>query len=436
MLNLFKKYLEEQSLISGRGKILLAVSGGVDSIVLVHLFKQAKIAFDIAHCNFCLRGKDAKTDQNFVETIAKELNITCHVKLFKTDSYAKKNGVSIQMAARELRYSWFTQLIDRQNYSCVAVGTHLNDSIETFLLNASKGTGISGLKGIKSIHGNIIRPLLFASKREIEAYALKNKIEFRTDKSNDSLKYLRNKIRHQIIPVLEKINPSFEATFKQNFENLKFVETIYLDHIKSLKKDLVRCNGETTNIDLNQLKSLNHSDHYLYELIKSYGFTFKVCQDILRTSTSGKQFFSKEHQLIVNRGQLTVEAIKKKSVSIVIINENTSQIDTPLALSFDTINVPKNLIVPTEIALIDYEKISFPLEIRSWRSGDFFHPIGMNQKKKLSDFFIDNKLSLFEKDKTFVLTSREKIVWIIGHRLDNRFKIEPATNKVLRIILN
>ena len=235
---------------------------------------------------------------------------------------------------------------------------------------------------------------------------------------------------------MEKINPSFEATFKQNFENLKFVETIYLDHIKSLKKDLVRCNGETTNIDLNQLKSLNHSDHYLYELIKSYGFTFKVCQDILRTSTSGKQFFSKEHQLIVDRGQLTVEAIKKKSVSIVIINENTSQIDTPLALSFDTINVPKNLIVPTEIALIDYEKISFPLEIRSWRSGDFFHPIGMNQKKKLSDFFIDNKLSLFEKDKTFVLTSQEKIVWIIGHRLDNRFKIEPATNKVLRIILN
>jgi tRNA(Ile)-lysidine synthase len=434
MLNRFKKYLEENNLIRGKGKVLLAVSGGIDSIVLVHLFKQSNIEFDIAHCNFCLRGKDAKNDQEFVEAIAKKLNVTCHVKLFQTDSYAKKNGVSIQMAARDLRYSWFNQLVDHQNYSCIAVGTHLNDSIETFLLNAAKGTGISGLKGIKSINGNIIRPLLFASKKEIETYALKKKIEFRTDKSNDSLKYLRNKIRHQIVPVLEKINPSFETTFKQNFENLSFVETVYLDHITTLKKQLVRCSEESINLDFDQLKKLNHSEHYLYELVKSYGFTFKVCQDIVRSSTSGKQFFSKEYQLIVDRTQLILQKIKGKSATVGVIHQNSGHIDTPLPLSFEEITVPSKLKVSSKIALIDYEKLVFPLEIRPWRSGDFFYPLGMNQKKKLSDFFIDNKLSLFEKDKTFVLTSREEIVWIIGRRLDNRFKIEPSTNKVLRII--
>jgi len=435
MLNLFKKYLEEHRLIREKGKILLAVSGGVDSIVLVHLFKQSNIEFDIAHCNFCLRGKDAKNDQEFVETLAKKLNVTCHVKLFQTDSYAKKNGVSIQMAARELRYSWFNQLVDLHNYSCIAVGTHLNDSIETFLLNAAKGTGISGLKGIQSINGNVIRPLLFASKREIETYALKNKIEFRTDKSNDSLKYLRNKIRHQIVPVLEKINPSFEATFKQNFENLSFVETVYLDHITTLKKELVKCSEESTNIDFDQLKKLNHSEHYLYELVKSYGFTFKVCQDIVRSSTSGKQFFSKEYQLIVDRTQLILQKIKRKSANVGVISQSSGHIEIPLSLSFEAITVPSKLEVSSEIALIDLEKLVFPLEIRPWRPGDFFYPFGMKQKKKLSDFFIDNKLSLFEKDETFVLTSREEIVWIIGHRLDNRFKIEPTTNKVLRIIL-
>ena len=436
MLNLFKKYLEEHGLIRKTGKELLAVSGGVDSIVLVHLFRQANIDFDIAHCNFCLRGNDAKNDQEFVEAKAKEFNVTCHVKLFQTDSYAKKNGVSIQMAARELRYSWFTQLIDHQNYSCVAVGTHLNDSIETFLLNAAKGTGISGLKGIKSINGNVIRPLLFASKREIETYALKKKIKFRKDKSNDSLKYLRNKIRHQIVPVLEKINPSFEATFKQNFENLSFVESVYLERIATLKKELISCTEDSTNIDFEQLKNLNHSEHYLYELIKSYGFSFQVCQDIVSSSTAGKQFFSKEYQLIVDRTQLMLQKIKRKSVNVGLISQSSGQIDIPLPLSFDTITVPNDLEVSTDIALIDIEKLVFPLEIRPWRLGDFFYPLGMKQKKKLSDFFIDNKLSLFAKAKIFVLTSEEQIVWIIGHRLDNRFKIEPTTGKVLRIILD
>ncbi|MBL4624805.1 MAG: tRNA lysidine(34) synthetase TilS [Flavobacteriales bacterium] len=431
-----EQYIWENELFLKNEKILLAVSGGVDSVVMAHIFNVFQFDFDIAHCNFCLRKKESDEDQHFVENIAKQLNVKCHVKVFKTDKYAKGNKVSIQMAARELRYAWFDQLLSKNKYSYVAVGTHLNDAIETFILNAIKGTGISGLRGIQSKNGTIIRPLLFATKQQIENYATENNIDYRQDKSNESTKYLRNKIRHQVIPTFKEINPSLESTFKQNFSNLTFVEQIYFEKIESLKNSLISTENGITVIDFIQLKQNKNATHYLYEFIKLYGFTFSDCEDIIQSTSSGKRFLSENYLLVINRSQLLIQKINTTENTAVLIKENTERINTPLHLEFSRIKVPDSLISPQNVALIDIKKIKFPLQIRCWKQGDFFYPLGMSQKKKLSDFFVNTKLSVLEKKNTFVLTSNDEIVWIIGHRIDNRYRISTTTDEVLKISMN
>ena len=433
MLKEVEKYIREKNLFEDGDKILLAVSGGIDSTVLTHLLNKLNVNFDISHCNFCLREIDADKDQHFVESLAKKLNVDCFVKHFDTATYATENKISIQMAARDLRYAWFNELIIKHNYTSIAVGTQLNDAIETFVLNAVKGTSILGLRGIQPENGSIVRPLLFATKQQIEKYAEEQNIEFRQDKSNDSTKYLRNKIRHQIIPVLQEINPSLESTFKQNFANLSFVEQVYFEKIEALKKELISTENDTKIIDLKRLKKLKNPEHYLFEFIHSNGFTFSDCEDIISASTSGKQFFTAGYQLVVNRNDLLIQKrsdTKKKSV---IIEENSKKIEYPIALDFTHIPLPDSLIVSENIALLDANKVMFPLELRLWKQGDGFYPLGMTQKKKLSDFFIDSKLSILEKNSIHVLTSNQEIIWVIGYRIDNRYKVTASTTNVLQI---
>jgi tRNA(Ile)-lysidine synthase len=433
MLEALKTYIKSVGLFKGGKKLLLAVSGGVDSVVLVHLIAELNLTFEIAHCNFCLRKKDADEDQLFVENLAKQFGVRSHVNSFNTEQYARANKISIQMAARDLRFSWFNQLISEKDFSCVVLGTHVNDAIETFILNATKGTGIAGLRGILPKNDTIVRPLLFATKLQIETYAKENDIEFREDKSNESTKYLRNKIRHQIIPVLQEINPSLESTFIQNFSNLNFAERIYLEKIEAVKKSTITIEDGVTIVNIKRLKQNTDSIYYLYELLKPYGFTFSDCENIIQTNTSGKQFFAGKHLLLVNRDQLLVKEVKNINRSIALIKEDTVNISTPVCLHFSHIKTPNNLKLPPEIALLDIAKISFPLEVRPWQYGDSFYPLGMSQKKKLSDFLIDKKISLVDKENVCVLTSNDKIVWVIGHRIDNRYKVSEPTSHVLKI---
>lgn len=433
MLKKIEKYIRENNLFEGGDKILLAVSGGIDSTILAHLFKTLGVNFDIAHCNFGLREIDADRDQAFVESLAKNLAVKCFVKHFETEKYVQKHKVSTQMAARELRYSWFNELISTGKYNSVAVGTHLNDAIETFILNAAKGTGIMGIRGIQPKNGTIVRPLLFATKQQISEYVKDQNIDFREDKSNKSTKYLRNKIRHQIIPILQEINPSLELTFEQNFANLSFVEQVYFEQIESLKKELISTKNNIEIVDFDKLKQLNKPAHYLFEFVRSYGFTFSDCEDIIQVNTSGKQFFTASYQLVVDRENILIQHKNEVEKTSVIIEEDQQKTEHPVVLEFTRIPLPDSLIVSENIALLDANKIKFPLELRQWKQGDAFYPLGMDKRKRLSDFFIDNKLSMLEKKNVYVLTSNHEIIWVIGYRIDNRYKITAATTSVLRI---
>lgn len=445
MLNEFKSYIKQEQLFSSKEKVLLTVSGGMDSILMCELFHLAKLKFGIAHCNFQLRGNDSSKDEAFVKSIAKRYNVEFHSIKFDTESFSKTNKISTQIAARELRYEWFDKIKKQYQYNYIATAHHQNDSIETILINITRGTGISGLHGILPKQGAIIRPLLFTTKEEIEAYIKKNKIKYREDKSNASEKYIRNKIRHQIIPRLKEINPSLEKTFSNNIDHIRDVETIFKKEINRQRLLLVKKTPNSTSeeyrISIKALKNLSPINTYLYELLSPFNFNATTVNKLVLAlnGISGKQFISETHLLIKDRDFLIIEkkdnSAKKKIPSIIKIKENQKKITFDGGIITVKKTESKEIIAADNIAQLDFNKLTFPLEIRKWESGDVFYPLGMKGKKKLSDFFIDKKLSLPKKSNTWILTSAGKVVWIMGLRIDNRFKISNKTQKVITISL-
>jgi tRNA(Ile)-lysidine synthase len=437
----FLTYIEKQKLIAPKHTVLLAVSGGIDSVVMVDLFHKAGLKFAIAHCNFQLRNTESNEDEQFVKALAHKYNVAFHVIKFKTEEIAKKNKASIQVTARELRYQWFEKIRTEHKYATIVTAHHLNDSIETFLINFTRGTGISGLHGILPKQGNIIRPLLFATKQEIENYAKKHKLSFREDSSNASDKYTRNKIRHHIVPILKEINPSFENAAEKAIQFLIDTETIYKNEIENKRASIVITNQNTTTLSIKALKALTPLNAYLYEFLKPFDFNSTTVEEIANAldNESGKQFLSPTHRLIKDRDVLLIEkSVKdesqtleytiKKNQKIIVFNNQQLEFKIKPA---DKAKLSNN---PSE-AFIDFEKLEFPLTIRKWKQGDSFYPLGMKGKKKLSDFFIDKKLSLYQKENTWLLTSGNKIVWIIGLRLDDRFKFTEKTSKIVHIRL-
>lgn len=444
MLQFLLSYIKKEELFSPSEKILLAVSGGIDSVVMCELFHKANLNFGIAHCNFQLRGVESDEDELFVEKLAEKYAVPFHRVSFDTSVHAKKNKLSIQVAARQLRYNWFEEVRKQFTYKFIATAHHRGDSIETFFINLIRGTGISGLHGILPKQGKIIRPLLFTNKNEIELFSKKNKLKHREDSSNSSDKYVRNKIRHQVIPVLKELNPNLEETINNDIQHLRDVEIIFKKDIENKRIKIVKQEKKHLTISIQKLKKLFPCSIYLFEFLKPYNFNSTVVNEIIESldAESGKQFFSETHRLIKDREILILESrdknqdartkiidpgkkfIVKKNQKNLIIN------DFELSFSSEIQNPKSRIIKSPSIACLDFEKLEFPLEIRKWEKGDFFYPLGMKGKKLVSDFFIDKKLSLSQKENIWLLTSKGKTVWIIGQRIDDRFKITDKTLKI------
>jgi len=425
-------------------KILVAVSGGIDSMVMLHLLhntvfdsaKQPSVNMIVAHCNFGLRGEESDLDEAFVKNETTKLGIQCRVKQFDATTYAAQKGISIQMAARDLRYSWFHELADSEGCNIIAIAHNRDDSIETLFINLARGTGIHGLTGIRPKTGKIIRPLLFVSRNDIENYAKEHNVFFREDSTNATDKYARNYIRNQTIPGLEHFFPGIRQSIERSIEFFSDVELFYNEAIERYKNQIVSCADDLIYINLPALFQSPSPYTLLYEILKSYGFSKTIAAEILEEHKhpSGRQFFSDKYRLVHNRQTLIIQ----KQLSIdqsqeYLIEENTSYVDIPIRLKIEKFDNYHGFTPNTtpNVACLDGEKLQFPLILRKWQYGDTFRPLGMKNKKKLSDFFINAKLSLIEKEQCWVLVSGEKIVWIVGLRIDDRYKITNKTKIVI-----
>jgi tRNA(Ile)-lysidine synthase len=437
MLEEFKKNLIATCLCSADQHFLLTVSGGVDSVVMTHLFHAGGYKFSLAHCNFQLRGEASTGDQQYVEALAAEMGVPCHIKSFETTAYAKQNRISIQMAARDLRYSWFEELAEKHGYENIAVGHNKNDIIETALLNLSRGTGIRGLMGIRPRHDKIIRPLLFASRQEILKYAGNHGLQWREDDSNNETKYHRNKIRHTIIPAFETINPAFMQNAVDTIGRLEQTGKL-LDYTLALvKKEVWHELPDRTLINIEKLKEYPANGILLFELLREFGISQLSMDSVLGTlvSISGKQFHTRTH--IITRDRLHL-IITRKAVTVeseMLIETDTALLDYPIHLNIRTIEVSAGFKIPIEhnFATLDANRITYPLKLRNWKEGDRFYPLGLPGSKKVSDFLINNKIPLPDKQFVWILESGGKIVWIVNHRIDDRFKITDSTSKILLI---
>ena len=417
----FLNYIRENGLITGNRKVLLAVSGGIDSMVMADLFARAHITMGIAHCNFSLRGEESDKDEEMVRRYAQKLSISFYHIRFRTLEYAENKGISIQMAARDLRYEWFEETRKKNGYDLVAVAHNLNDNIETLLINLTRGTGVAGLAGMKSSTNNIIRPLLFATRASIEEYQAAHNIEYREDKSNAETGYIRNKIRHLVIPVLKNINPSVEITLNETAERMSGINDIVSIYIDELRDKIFRQADDRIIADTAGLNPFLENKTIIFYESFSQLYQVRTCPP--------------SHRILKNRNEIVVTEAAEK--------ENECQLITGLSdlkkadgiVSVKIVANGNDFIIPADntVACIDMKEIVFPVIIRKWKPGDFFYPLGMKQKKKLSDYLIDRKYSLADKEKVRVIESDGKIVWIIGERIDNRYKITSSTAKILVI---
>jgi tRNA(Ile)-lysidine synthase len=439
MLTKFIQYIENKLKISVQNKILLTVSGGADSVVLLDLFSKAGFNCGIAHCNFHLRGNDADLDEKLVIELAEKYCFPIYTIDFETIKYAQSNGISIEMAARELRYNWFEKIRQEKDYQFIATGHHIDDLIETFFINLTRGTGIRGLSGLKAKHGHIIRPLLFTDRESIMNYIKDKKLLYREDKTNLDEHIIRNKFRHSILPEIGKINPSYKQSILKTIENLKDAEILMNKEIERTSKEICHFNEDIIRIDISKLIGYHNVKTYIFELLLPFGFNGEQVSGIVKTLNfaAGKVFYSKTHQLIKDREQIIIKKIENNKPFKDSVSEKDKIIKLPsgLQLELKILKRSDEFIIPTksEIAALDYDKLKFPLEIRKWEQGDYFYPLGMAKRKKLSDYFIDIKLNILEKQNTYIITSDNKIVWLVGHRIDDRFKISDKTDNILII---
>jgi len=441
MFERFLQYINKHKLVDSHEKILLAVSGGIDSVVMCELFHQSGIRFDIAHCNFSLRGEESEGDEQFVRNLAERLKVSVHVKRFETSSYADKEGISIQMAARDLRYLWFRQLALEHGYDKIAIAHNLNDQAETFFINLLRGTGIAGLRAMKPLNDGIIRPLLIFSREEIVSFATNNECPFREDSSNASDKYLRNRIRHHLIPLLKELQPELYPIFSENIERLADTETVYLNEIERKRQQYVQFSDKRNLINIESLNLLNPIQTYLFEFLKPFGFNETVVGQLISALNDipGKVFLSATHRLIKDREYLIIEPLSESKFESeeVLIDADTKSLDFPFNVEFTNLDRHQFTSFNSSplIAWLDRDKLTFPLCLRRMQKGDRFRPLGMKGFRKLSDFLTDLKVPLPDKQNTWVITSGSDIVWVVGHRIDDRYKVTAQTKEIFKMII-
>lgn len=430
----FRKYIQEHFPQLLQDKFLLACSGGLDSVVLAHLCSQCELDFSMAHCNFKLRGEESDKDGKFVQELAKKLNKSFFTKDFETLDYADDHKISVQMAARDLRYEWFNGLMQQVNIKTLVTAHHADDNLETFIINLSRGTGIKGLTGIPSQTRNIIRPLLSFTRTQILEFAKRSNLEWREDQSNAETKYLRNKIRHEIVPLLKELHPTFLANFMETQEFLKQIAEISGNHISQIKGDLFKEEGEVIRIKIESLQSLKPLQAYLHALFSTYGFTEWEDMQHLLTAMSGKEVRSRTHRMVKDRGYLLLTNIADNFQKEFQISKKETEIQIPIGLSISTVYIIEE--VGPNVLYLDKETLKYPLTLRKWQKGDYFYPLGMGGRKKLSKYFKDEKIDVIAKDKQWLLCSGNEIIWVVGKRADDRYKITNSTKKLLKIVLN
>ena len=434
MLSKLQNHIDKNLPFLKGKKLLLAVSGGIDSMVLLHLLKQLHFDISAAHCNFKLRGEESGGDENFVKSVCSDSEIKLYVNHFNTEEYADLHKQSIQVSARKLRYDWFDELLENEGFDYLLTAHHLDDSAETFLINFTRGTGLEGLTGIPERNAKIVRPLLNFSREEIENYAKDTAIQWREDSSNASDKYLRNKLRHDILPVLKELNPGFLSSFQQTLENLQQAQSMVDDASRIVYRKVVEDVANQKRIRLKELKILPNYQAYLYQWLKPFGFT--AWNDIydLVEAQSGKQIFSGKYRLLKDREVLILEALSENENEKYFIEENQTEIEHPIPMKISYVT---NVTVTgsSEIIFVDKDSLKFPLVFRKWQEGDYFYPFGMTGKKKVSKYFKDEKFSLIDKENAWLLCSGNEIVWIVGKRADRRFSVTKTTQTILKFEL-
>lgn len=430
----FLRHVEKSGLFTREDKMLLAVSGGLDSMVMLDLFTECGYTIGVAHVNFQLRGSESDEDASLVERLCKQKNIPCFISRADTKKYAAENSLSTQVAARELRYSWFQELMEKHGYTRLATAHHRNDDVETLLLNIARGTE---LKTIPERNNYIVRPLLSFSRDALELYAKENRLVWRDDSSNATDVYPRNFIRHQIIPRLKELNPNFEESARRTIDHLSLLREQFELSFEKIRKDIVRIEGDRVSISKNFSDTTKQPTLFLFELIKEYAFNASQCSDIVEAldGEPGKIFLSPGYKLVVDRDVLIITK-HERLWETTSISEHQSE----AVLGAWMLSVEKPFSIEVEndafVAWLDRDLVNFPLTWRTWQPGDYFYPLGMDHKKKLSDFLIDLKLSRADKDYVTVLESAGEIVWVVGYRIDNRFKITARTTAAIKVSLD
>lgn len=438
LLEKFKEYIKKENLFQPKDKLLLAVSGGVDSVVLCELCKQAGYDFIIAHCNFQLRGAESERDEAFVRSLSEKYSVEVLVKEFDTEKYATEHKLSIQVAARDLRYNWFNEIITAQSVEFIVTAHHAGDNVETLLMNFFKGTGINGLHGILPKQNKIIRPLLFVKKKELIAFAAQYKLDFVEDSSNASDKYTRNYFRNELIPRLQKVFPQVEENLQHNIERFREIEMLYQQSIGLHKKKLMEQKVNEIHIPVLKLLKAQPLHTVIYEIIKDFGFTAHQTDEVaaLLKSESGKYVQSSSHRVIKNRNWLIISPNESTEAEHILIEHEGSFEFAAGCLQLKKVSSALSSIVNDKnTAQLNAAEIIFPLLLRRWKKGDYFYPLGMEKKKKLSRFFGDLKLSLTQKEKAWVIEMDKKIIWVVGQRIDDRFKVTNSTKNILQISL-
>jgi tRNA(Ile)-lysidine synthase len=437
MLDSFLTFINQQHWDIENRKTLLAVSGGIDSVVMLHLFHKAGFRVGIAHCNFGLRGQDSVDDESFVRQLAAQLQIPCYVKSFTPKTFASAQGISLQMSARRLRYEWFEALSAEFDYDWIATAHHINDSIETTLLNLTRGTGLAGLNGVPATNGRVVRPLLFSSRENIVDYAQKHQLVWREDVTNARTDYKRNLIRHRVVPLLKEMNPALERTFQSSTERLRAADTLLTGFLEAWQKEHVSITDGQLEIKIESLQQTSEPVYSLWFVLRNYGFSYHQAEVIYNAADglSGKIFFSNTHKVVKDRHLLILRSQEETEQEESLISE----LSTKLVFQWGELNTQISDVVNFDGAgnphrvFLDGNKLVFPLTIRRWAEGDVFHPFGMaGRRKKISDLLVDQKFSIFQKQMVKVLVSGTgDIIWVIGVRADERFRVTDATKSIV-----
>jgi len=440
LLQAFEKYVERHELFSHEDKILLTVSGGVDSMVMLSIFVRLGYNVGVAHCNFCLRGKESDEDTEMVLRECEKLGIVCHSKNFDTLGEMARTGDSMEMTARRLRYEWFNELCQTEGYGVIAVAHHANDSIETFFINLLRGTGLRGLTGINRQYGRVVRPLLYATRKDILEYAVHNHIPYREDSSNRSTKYLRNKIRLGLLPLLQEINPKFTPLMRGNLYRLNNAQRFIDAAIDQIRNNAVHNENGVDTIKVSAIDAIYPRDFVIYELLNStYGFKGDVVEELnkaLKRGVTDRRFYARDYVAYLDRGDIMVARIEEQDDCEVVVEIDDMRSycgNSVLYYEHTDIDNVNEYRLPSDVALLDESKLQYPLRLRRWREGDTFIPFGMAGRKKIGDYLTDQKVPIVERKRQFVLVSGEDIVWVVGRRTDERFRVDTHTERVLKI---